>query len=411
MLALLAALGGVATGAIVSAFRLALDQADALGARLTGLAEPALGPLPHMVLSAVLVAAAVWLVRTFSPQSAGSGIPHVEATVEGKMPAAGLRLLVVKFVGGTFAMSGGLALGREGPSVQMGASLAHLISRAARRNWGDERILIASCAGAGLAAAFNAPIAGAVFVLEELVRRFEARIAIPALVASGTAIGTMHRILGSAPDLPATATITNSMPGNTLFFVFGLAAGVVAVVYSRLLIATLNNVGRMQTPPVLRGLVFGATVGLIAWSFPGVTGPGLNLAQRALDGVEPLHLLPLLLLFRLVFSVMSYAVGTPGGIFAPMLVIGAEFGLLFGLLAEIILPLGVDPRALAVAGMAAIFSAVVRAPVTGIIIVVEMTALPGLMLQSMLAAAGAMVVATMAGVPPIYEDLRRRIGA
>src|SRR5438105_14309364 len=131
------------------------------------------------------VAAAAWLVRRFSPYGCGSGMPHVGAALDRQLPPAPPRLILVKFFGGLLAIGSGLALGREGPSVQMGAVVAHIVGRIAGRGWPDRRALLAAGAGAGLAVAFNAPIAGAIFVLEELVRRFDTRIAIAALGASG----------------------------------------------------------------------------------------------------------------------------------------------------------------------------------------------------------------------------------
>src|SRR5204863_2157759 len=149
---------------------------------------------------AAAVAIAAWLVRRFSPYAAGSGIPQVEEILNDELAPPPPRLLFVKFFGGLLAIGSGLALGREGPSVQMGASLAHLAAELSRRGWADTRVLMAAGAGAGLATAFNAPIAGAVFVLEELVQRFERRIALAALAASATAIATARVLLGNQPD-------------------------------------------------------------------------------------------------------------------------------------------------------------------------------------------------------------------
>src|SRR5262245_33150909 len=124
------------------------------------------------------------MVRRWSPHASGGGISHVEKVLSGELPPAPISLAPVKFVGGVLASGSGLALGPEGPSVQMGACLAHLVGLASRRNWPDCKALLAAGAGAGLAAAFNAPIAGAIFVLEELVRRFKTRGAVAVLAAS-----------------------------------------------------------------------------------------------------------------------------------------------------------------------------------------------------------------------------------
>ena len=127
----------------------------------------------------------------------------------GELPQAPFRLIPVKFVAGLIAIGAGLALGREGPSIQMGASLAHLVGKVFHRTWPDCRVLVAA-GRRGLGTAFNAPIAGAVFVLEELVQRFERRIAIAALVASATPIGLARVLLGDAPDFTSTRSATRT---------------------------------------------------------------------------------------------------------------------------------------------------------------------------------------------------------
>ena len=321
----LAILAGAATGFVAAIFRIVLG----LGDRWVAEAAARARDLDHglailMAVVAAMLGLAVWAVVRFSPETAGSGIPHVEKVIEGTAIAGGLRLLVVKFVGGALAMSGGLALGREGPSVQMGASLAHLTARTFRISWADQRILIAACAGAGLTAAFSAPIAGAVFVLEELVRRFETRLAICALMASAAAITVTGQIIGAGPELPADLVAQTASFAHPFFVLFGLVAGIFALVYNRLLIFAMDAMERIPLSPVLRAAAIGLGVGALIWSAPHIVGPGDNLVRSAMHGDEALHWLPLLLVFRLGISVLSYAVGTPGGIFAPLLMLGVE---------------------------------------------------------------------------------------
>ena len=412
-LTLLAVLGGAATGLVATAFRIVLTEGAAAAAALRAAADgQGIGLAGAVALSAALIGAAAWAVARLSPETAGSGIPHVEAVMEGRARPGGLRLLAVKFAGGAAAMTGGLALGREGPSVQMGASLAHMIAAPLRLPWADQRILIAACAGAGLAAAFNAPIAGAIFVLEELVRRFETRIAIAALTASAAAIAVSRTILGQGLELPVDIGVQGAALAHPAFALFGLVAGAVAVVYNRALILAMDGMDRLPLSPGWRGMLVGAGVGALTYHAAGLVGPGEDLTRRALDAVEPLAILPALLLFRLAFSVLSYAVGAPGGIFAPLLVLGAELGLMCGLLADALLPAaGLDPRAFAVAGMAALFTGGVRAPLTGIVIVTEMTGSTHVLLPIMSACAAAMLVPTLAGSRPIYAVLRDRSAA
>src|SRR5260370_30434739 len=145
-------------------------------------------PYTTLFRSAAGVAVAAWLVRRYSPHASGSGIPHVEAVLNEDLPQAPFRIIPVKFVAGVLAIGSGLALGREGPTVQMAATIGHLIGKEFRRGWPDCRGVLSAGAGAGLATAFNAPIAGAIFVMEELVRRFELRVSVSGRGASATAI-------------------------------------------------------------------------------------------------------------------------------------------------------------------------------------------------------------------------------
>lgn len=409
-LVLLAPLVGALSGLVGALFRLALLQADRLRDLMVALSQTlGLAGLPAVVgTCAVAAAVAAWMVRAFAPYASGSGIPHVEAVLHEELPQAPFWLVPVKFFGGLLAIGSGLALGREGPSVQMGASVAHLVGKAFRCSWPDCRVLLAAGAGAGLATAFNAPIAGAVFVLEELVRRFETRIAIAALGASATAIAVARMLLGPAPDFSVAPLSAPDATVGLLFFGLGAAAGLVAVLYNRTLIATLAAIERAADWPVeLRAGLIGAMVGLLAFFVPDLVGGGDNITQRALSGLEPLVLIPLVFMLRLALGALSYAAGTPGGLFAPMLVLGAELGLFFGLLSKLVMPeLDLAPQSFAIVGMSAFFTGVVRAPLTGIVLVIEMTAAVSLLLPMLAACFAAMLVPYWLRDPPIYDTLR-----
>jgi CIC family chloride channel protein len=411
-LAILALAAGAATGLAGAAFRLSLDRADHFRNALVGWAHPRGGAGLVLVAAACAVATAVaaWMVRRLSPHASGSGIPHVEAVLAGELPPAPASLVPVKFAGGVLAIGSGLALGREGPSVQMGACLAHLAGVAFRRDGPDRRALLAAGAGAGLAAAFNAPIAGAVFVLEELVRRFEARTTVAALGASATAIAVSRLVLGDEPDLSVDPPARAGPPQTALFLALGVVAGLLAVAYNRTLLATLTLADRLGRWPVeVRAGLIGAAAGVLAWYRPELVGGGQGAAQRALTGVATPDWLPLAFLLRFGLACVSYAARTPGGLFAPMLALGAQLGLLFGTLGRVAFPgLGVQPAAFAVVGMAAFFTGAVRAPVTGIVLVVEMTGGFGMLLPMLAAGFTAMLVPTLLGDPPVYDSLRNR---
>ena len=412
LLAVLAMIVGAAAGLLGAAFRLALLRADELRNVLIRWAqgEKLAGLVLIITVCAASAAVAAWLVRRYAPHASGSGIPHVEAVLDGELPPAPLSLIPVKFFGGLLAIGSGLTLGREGPTVQMGAGIAHIIGRMCRCDWPDCRVLLAAGAGSGLATAFNAPIAGAIFVLEELVRRFEPRIAIAALAASATAISVSRVFLGDAPDFHVEPLKYAHAETGPLFFVMGAIAGCVAIAYNRALLAAIAISDRFNHLPVeLRAGLVGAIVGLLAWYAPELVGGGDALTQQSLAGAGPLAAILLVFLLRFGLGALSYAARTPGGLFAPMLVLGAQLGLMFGLVCQMTFPgLGIQPQGFAVVGMAAFFAGVVRAPLTGIVLVTEMTANVTMLLPMLGASFVAMLVPTLVGNAPIYDSLKQQ---
>ncbi len=409
-LALVAPIVGAMTGLVCAIFRIVLEHADRLRDALIVWAHghELEGFLILVGVCATAAAISAYLVRAFSPHAAGSGIPHAEAVLRGQLAPAPYTLVPVKFLGGVLAIGSGLALGREGPSVQMGASIAFLTGRLCRMSWSDCRVLLAAGAGAGLATAFNAPIAGAIFVLEELVQRFEHRVAIAALAASATAIAVARQFLGNMPDFqvePVNYAQVESLP---LFLVLGAIAGLIAVGYNRALLTSLSALERLTKLPVeVRAWLIGAMVGILAWFAPDLVGGGDNITQSTLTGRNVLTVVLIAFGIRFVLSVASYTAGTPGGLFAPLLVLGAQLGIAFGSACRTAFPtLGIQPEAFALVGMAAFFTGVVRAPVTGIVLVTEMTANVTMLLPMLGACFIAMLVPTLLGNAPIYESLR-----
>jgi len=307
------------------------------------------------------------------------------------------------------AIGSGLALGREGPSVQMGASLGYLLGGSFRRNEPDCRLLLAAGAGAGLSVAFNAPIAGAVFVLEELTRRFDTRTAIVTFGASASSIAVGRILFGTTPDFQVVSLPYAGFGCLSVCLVLGVIAGLLGVAYNRSVLSVLTAAnGLTHLPIVVRAAGVGAAMGLLGWCAPGLLGGGDQITQRALTGSEGGGLLVAVFLLRFALGPVSYAAGTPGGLFAPLLVLGAQSGLLFGNYAHHWFPnLAGEPISYAVTGMAAFFTAVVRAPLTGIVLVVELTGCNTQLLPMLAACFAAMLVPTLLGNPPIYDSLQK----
>ncbi|MCB1967061.1 MAG: H(+)/Cl(-) exchange transporter ClcA [Candidatus Accumulibacter sp.] len=411
-LALLSLLTGAAIGLVIGCFRLALDHMNAARTETITWAHqsPVLGFVLVCASVAATTALAAWLVQRSGQPAAGSGIPHVEAVIEGTLPAAPLLLLPVKFVGGLLAIGGGLALGREGPSVQMGANLAQFCGSTFRLPTTDRIALFASGAGAGLAVAFNAPMAGSVFVLEELVRRFDIRIAIAALGASCSAIAVASLLLGQQPDFNVADLPVPSTWTGPIFGLLGILAGLAGVAYNRLIIKTCALFdGLTRWRPEFRALLIGALVGALAWFAPHMVGGGDEISQQVLVGGIGLAALPVIFAVRFVLGSLSYAAGTPGGLFAPILALGGCLGLGFGLLCpQFVADSGATPITFAIAGMAAFLTATVRAPVTGMILIFEMTGAFNQALPMLWACFAAMAVPTLMGNSPIYDSMKAR---
>ena len=407
-----AALVGLLAGLVATAFRALLTVGDNLRNGLVIWAHqfPVFGWVFPVAFSALGASLAVFMVRRYSPEASGSGIPHLEAVLHRMRDLHWSRVLPVKFLGGALAIGGGLALGREGPTVQMGGALGAGVAGWLNASSRDRLTLIAAGAGAGLAAAFNAPLAGVIFVLEEVQKDFRQAVFGSAFVAAAVADIVARFASGQLPVFTIPSYPVPALAALPAFAVLGVLAGLLGVVYNRSLLATVQMFARV--PPKLSPIAaaaVGAAVGLVAWRAPTAVGGGHGLAETFLAGHIALAAIPLWFLLRFVLSMASYGAGAPGGIFAPLLVLGALIGLGVGEATHLLVPRLVPvPAIFAVVGMAAYFTAIVRAPLTGIVLIIEMTGNYAQMLPLVVACFCAYVVAEAMGELPIYESLLER---
>ena len=369
-----------------------------------------------LIATPLISAACVWLTRRFFRGAEGSGIPQVIATLHTKTTQSGSRLLSLKILAGKIAVSllailGGFTIGREGPTVQVGAALMFNLRRLyPRSNATIERKLVLAGAAAGLSAAFNTPLAGIVFAIEELTRSFESRasgVVITAIIIAGvialgvdgnyTYFGTIQAGT-NFPDLLAAAVALTAV-------VTGIAGGV----FCWLLLNTARWIpAPLRTLHAERPVAFGALCGLViavigVASGGSTFGSGYAEARGLLDGHEQLSLAyPLL---KMASMVGSYLPGIPGGIFAPSLSIGAGFGnLLHMVFGSMQLPMLI---ALAMVGYLA---AVTQAPITSFVIVMEMINGHALVIALMATSLVASRVSRLFA-PPLYEALSLRYAA
>jgi CIC family chloride channel protein len=404
---------GALSGAVAVGFRLLVEHSEAFGRSTAAqLAHHGLiGYLAIIVLGALLGALAGLLTDRLAPDAGGSGIPQTKAAIMGMRGLRPWRLVFVKIVGGCAALTAGMSLGREGPTIHLGAAIGELFGRLGRVPARSRRVLVAAGGGAGLAAAFNAPLAGFLFVMEELRREMSPLTYGTSLIGSVLAVGVARFALGGGSSFALTAAPQLPLANLPAVLLVGIAAGFVGVAFNRALMSSSGFRMRRRIPRWLAGAVVGAGTALLFVAWPEVTGGGHGVAQRILQGgmVAPtLGLVVALLVGKFATTVLSYATGVPGGLFAPLLVIGSLLGLCVGLLLSPVSFLAVSPPLLATVGMAAILASSVRAPLTGVVLIVEMSGQYSLLYDLLVAAFAAYAVAELLHDAPIYEALLDR---
>lgn len=407
---------GVCAGMVISAFRLVQDLAfpHLLDWFATAGERWWIVPLWGLVL-----VGAAWLlgglVRAV-PLISGSGIPQTELVVAGRLHLSRLdwlHVLAAKFMGCSISSLSGLSLGREGPCIQMGAAVASLTGAMWEHVGFVGHAHIAAGAAAGMTAAFGAPWAGLLFVFEEMKSRFTRGGFALTLAATLSAQAVTKHAFGFGLIFPFQNFQEPDWSRLWLVALFGLSLGGLGALYNRALLWFKNaEARRSPLPQRWRILPQTAAAGVLAFACPLVLGGGDHLVHYLGVNAGGLALSTLLGLCALkaLFSLVSYTGNVPGGILMPMLCIGAVLG---GLAARILLDAHMTPPttagAFVVFGMIGFFSAVVRAPLTGIVLVLEMTGatacLPGALITGLVAS----YTATLLRCPPVYDSLRAAI--
>lgn len=359
----------------------------------------------------IMLAFLVGKLVKWEPMISGSGIPQVEGEINGVLEQNWLRVLLAKFVGGFLCLLGGLSLGREGPSIQLGAMAGKGVSQALKRGEEEQKYLMTCGASAGLAAAFHAPLAGVMFAMEEIHKGFSATVLISAMTASVTSDFVASRFLGLDPVFQFELAEALPQKYYWMLLLLGVLTGCAGVFYNWAMLKAqewyrkakwLNETGRIMIAFFIAGIL-----GLI---MPSVLGSGHPLIEQLTQGKMFLQMAIVILIVKFLFSAVSFGSGAPGGIFFPLLILGALIGGIFGMIGMRYFGLPeMYLNNLVLLAMAGFFTAIVRAPMTGIILLFEMSGSVSQFLSLTIVSVTAYAVATLLRSEPIYDSLLERI--
>ncbi|HGF6561204.1 H(+)/Cl(-) exchange transporter ClcA [Providencia sp. PROV188] len=370
--------------------------------------------IPAMfVASALLAMLGYYLVKRFSPEAGGSGIPEIEGALQDLRPVRWWRVIPVKFIGGLGTLGSGMVLGREGPTVQLGANISQMFYDLFRLKDNESRhTLLAAGAAAGLSTAFNAPLAGILFIIEEMRPQFKySLISIKAVFIGAVSATIVFRLInGEAAVLNIGQFSSAPMETLWLYLILGMLFGIVGIGFNRFLLYLQslflafyqNKVSRF----VLMGGLIGGSCGAIGVFAPEVVGGGYSVIHQMVANSFTITMLMVFFALRFLTSTISFSSGAPGGIFSPLLALGTLFGGIYGYAALELFPnYSIEVGTFAIAGMGALFAATVRAPLTGIVLVLEMTNNYQLILPMIITCIGATMVAQFLGGRPLYSVL------
>ena len=390
---------GVLSGFTVSLFRTLITKLEAFRGSVT---EGGFGIMPALFFIAAYII--ICLCLRYEKNCSGSGIPQVKGELSGQIKTVWYKILIAKIVGGACAIGAGLSVGREGPSVQIGAMTAKGFSRLTGRLRTEERLLLTAGAGAGLSAAFNAPLAGVVFAIEEVHKNLSLDLMLASMGSCIASDFVSSYIFGLKPVFNVSPAHILPLKSYWLLIVFGIIIGLFGVVYNLSIKAVQKAYSHIPSLwiKIAIPVIFAA---VLCYVYPYVLGGGSSLVDMLAHENWTLKALMILLAVKYIFSMISFGSGTPGGIFLPLLVLGAITGSIFAAATgneEYI-------ENFIILGMAGYFTAIVRSPITGIILISEMTGSLSHLLSLSLVCLVAYIVADALKAKPIYDQLLENI--
>jgi CIC family chloride channel protein len=397
---------GALVGLMAVAFILLTER---VGMRL----YPAGGAAWHRVLIPVVGSLVMgYLLYRYFPDARGSGVPQTKAALyarEGRITAG---TMFGKFFCTSATLASGIPLGREGPTVQVGAGIASVLGRHLGLRPEKVKALIPVAAAAAIAAAFNTPLAAVLFALEEIVGDLHAPVLGSVVLAAATSWGVLRLLLGNDPLFKVPQYQLVNPWEFAIYAVLGVAGGLVSVAFTKLLLGMRERFLKFprKTLP-FQPVIGGVVVGLMGWFVPQVMGVGYEHVGAVLNGGMALRLMVLLLVLKLFAVTTSYASGNAGGIFGPSLFLGAMLGGTIGTVAHNLFPYHVATAgAYALVGMGTVFAGIVRAPMTSVVMIFEITRDYAVIVPLMISNLVSLFIASRLQKQPIYEALARQDG-
>lgn len=403
------ALVGIFAGLMVCLYRLLLAGSESVLRDYLSIIHGNVFYIILFFIALAIMGLLIDFLTKWEADSSGSGIPQVYAEVKGHMEANWAKVLFSKIVAGVLTALGGLSLGPEGPSVQIGGMAGKGIAKLFKGSKTDELRLILVGSAVGITAAFNAPLAGVIFVFEEINHGFDKTLVFIALVSAIVSDFISKGIFGQSTILNFPV-LNIPLDSFWILIVLGLIVGLLGYVYNIGMIKSSDIVKNLKIPSWLKFVLVFMVSGVVALMIPEISDGGHFMMDMLDIAIPSLGVLVLLLVLKYLFSMFSFSSGAPGGIFLPILVLGAYIGAVFG---SVVVPAFGWQHDLiyrfVIISMAGFFAATVRSPITGIVLLAEMSGSTESLVAMIIVSLIAYVVPTLLGNEPIYESLYDRL--
>lgn len=365
---------GIFTGLTITCYKLGIEKFAEMTKNFLHNYGGTTGGKAIFIGAFILMAIVMYYLSIYDPNIKGSGIPIIFGVLDGKFKVNWKRTLPLKFFTSIVTVGSGLTLGREGPSVQMGGLVGQAVHDVSKSNE-ERRVFVGAASGAGFAVAFNAPLTGIIFAVEEIYKKTSRKIFLSASATVIAAIIVSHLIVGNTPTLPDVPRIKSlELPVYFYMVVMGIFTGLSGVLYNYVVVGGKVLAGKIKINPLLKFIIPFVVTAIVILMDINLFGSGEHFILYTLGDNAPTLTLIYYYFMKLFLLAIIFAVGCPGGSLVPMLAMGALVGNIYG---SIGVTLGLfDPSLIFVFSIIAMcgqFSAIVRAPLTGIVLVLEMT--------------------------------------